>query len=302
MRAYMLAGSLAAAVVLGGCEGNRTDTMRRLAEVEAISAQKDSLLREVTSTAAFIADLGREINKVRGLRPVRATQGVAELEDDLTPAARRADVLDRVRRITERLMVAENRLAESRKRVAALTGDNAERSARLAAFDSTLGSFKEIMAHQKDEIASLTAQVNSLTAENASLKASNVALAAEKSVVASERDALQSDRNTVYYVVGKKRDLLDRRLIEVRGGFLGLGTTPVPARALDTAAFSPLDMRRVNEIPLPDPKKSYQIITRQNLAALEDAPDKSNRVSGALRIRDSGQFWANSKFLILVEQ
>lgn len=301
MRATILTGTAVAALLLGACDGNRTETMRRLAEVEAISAQKDSLLKEVTSTAAFIADLSREVNKVRGLKTIRATSGT-DLEDNLTPAARRAQVLDQVRQITERVAVAENRLAESRKRVAALTGENADKNARLAAFDSTLASFKEMIDHQRDEITSLTTQVNALSTENASLKATNASLVSANSSVTTERDALQTDRNTVYYVIGTKRDLLDRKLIEVRGGFLGLGRTPVPARTLDKSAFSSIDMTRTSEIALPDPKKSYQVITRQDLAALEDAPDPANRVTGSLRIRDASQFWANSKFLILVEQ
>lgn len=158
------------------------------------------------------------------------------------------------------------------------------------------------MDHQRDEIASLTTQVNSLTNENTSLKASNAVLVSQNTTVTGERDSLQTDRNTVYYVIGNKHDLLDRKLIEVRGGFLGLGRTPVPARALDKGAFSSIDMTRVNEIPLPDPKKTYQIITRQDLAALDVAADKANRVTGSLRIRDANQFWANSKYLILVEQ
>lgn len=303
MRTLMLSTALLASAVFAGCDGGRAEQMKRLAEVQEISAQKDSLLKDVTATTAFMAELGREISSVRNLKAgVKNASGGSDLEDNLTPDMRRARILDQVREITERVNLAENRLATSRKRVAELTGSDAEKSARLAAFDSTITSFKDIIESQKMQIASFNQQVETLTAENTQLKADNVQLASDKTSVTTQRDSLQTDRNTVYYIVGDRKSLIERHVISTEGGFLGLGKTPVAARDLDRNAFVPIDRTKVSEIPLPKSDKSYKIITRQDLAALDTAPDKNGRFTGALRIKDAEQFWTASKYLIVIEQ
>ena len=65
-------------------------------------------------------------------------------------------------------------------------------------------------------------------------------------------------------------------------------------RAIDKAA--------VSEIAFPNADKAYRIITRQDVSALQTAPDKGGRIKGGLKITDNEKFWAASKFLILIEQ
>lgn len=299
MRRLML---VAAVVAVGACEGNRADTMKQLAEVQQISAQKDSLLKDVTATSAFLADLSNEVSTVRNLKSGKAAVNASDLENNLTPGQQRARLLDQVREITQRVKLAENRLAVSRRKVTELTGTDAEKSKRLAEFDSTIASFRQIMDNQKTQIAALTEQVESLTAENTQLKADNVQLVSRTTSLTSERDSLTTRQNTVYYVVAPQKTLMAQHVVEKVGGFLGFGKTPVAARDLDRNQFVPVDKTQVLEIPLPDPGKEYRIITRQDVAALETPPDSHGRFKGTLRIRDPEAFWAASKYLIVIEQ
>lgn len=301
MRRTML---VAAIFAVSACEGSRANTMKQLAEMQAISAQKDSLLKEVTSTSAFLANLSREVTSVRNLKTGRPTKGTnaAEMEDTLTPSQRRDQLLAQVQEVTQRVNQAENRLAASRRRVAELTGTDAEKSKRLAEFDSTITSFKQLMDGQKTQIASLGEQVEALTEENTRLKANNVQLVSQTTMLTSERDSLTTQENTVYYVVAPQKTLVDQHVVERVGGFLGFGKTPVVARDPDKNQFVPIDRTQVLEIPLPDSTKEYRIITRQDVAALETAPDTKGRFKGHLRIRDPQAFWATSKFLVVIEQ
>lgn len=284
------------------CDRSRTDEMKTVAELQTISAQKDSLLRDVTATTAFLADISRQISSVRNLKTGYGAQGASDLEDNLTPEQRRDRVRAQVQEITERLNSAESRLASSRRRVAELAGTDREKTARLAMFDSTVASYKDIIENQKSQLVSITDQLNALTSENTKLKTDNVQLVSEKMEVTSQRDSLQVDRNTVYYIVSDARTLEEHNVIEKVGGFLGIGSTPVPATTLDEREFVPIDRTTVNEIPLPKSDKSYRIITRQDLTALESPVDKNGIVKGTLKIRDPEAFWKNSQFLILVER
>lgn len=294
---------LAVAFTLIACDRSKPELEKTLAQVQQISAEKDTLLKEVTATSQFIAEVSSEIARVRSAntgRPTNATPG--DMPDNMTPAARRAQVLDRVRELASRLNASEGRLAASRKRVAELAGNDSTMKVQLAAYDSTVASFRSIMDNQKAEIANLTQQVNQLTSENTQLKTDNVQLVSDKTSLTSEKDQLTSERNTVYYIVGTKEDLLKRHIIEQTGGTLGIGKVQVPARELSPAEFTTIDKTKVDEIAFPKANTPYRIVTRQDTAALETGPDQKGRIMGGLKIKDPESFWAASKFLIVIEQ
>lgn len=303
MRKFTLTAFVAATALIAACGESRTDELKRVAEMQVVSAQKDSLLKDMTATTAFLADISREISKVRNLKSVKNAANT-DLEDNLTPDQRRARVLDQVREITARVALAENRLATSRKRVAELAGSDSEKTVRLAQYDSTVTAFKSIIDNQKTQLASITEQMNALAAENTQLKSDNAVLVSDRTRVTAQRDSLQTDRNTVYYIVGDRKSLEARHLIQRKGGFLGLGKTAVPAVELDKSEFTPIDRTMVSEIPLPRADRTYKIVSGQDVSAVESAvtTGKKGEVKGSFKITNHEQFWANSKYLIVIEQ
>jgi predicted nucleic acid-binding Zn-ribbon protein len=294
---------LAVALTLIACDRSKPELEKTLAQVQQISAEKDTLLKEVTATSQFIAEINSEIAKVRNAntgKPTNVQPG--DVADNSTPSQRRAVVLDKVKELAARLNATEGRLAASRKRVVEMAGNDSSMKVQLAAYDSTIASFRTIMDNQKAEIANLTTQVNSLTSENTQLKTEAVQLVSEKTQLTGEKDQLTTERNTVYYVVGTKEELLKRHIIEQTGGMLGLGKTQVPARELNPSDFTTIDKTKVAEIPFPKANTPYKIVTRQAAAALESTPDEHGRIMGSIKIKDPDTFWAASKYLIVIEQ
>ncbi|HLA89588.1 MAG TPA: hypothetical protein VJL28_04035 [Gemmatimonadaceae bacterium] len=292
---------LAAVLALVACDRSRPELEKTLAQVQQISAEKDSLLKDVMQTSQFIAEVNSELARVKSRNVGKPTVGKAgEMESTLSPAEQREAIKTKVKEMTDRLNESESRLAASRKRVADLTSNNAALATQLAAYDSTIAAFRTIIDNQKSEIASLTEQVGVLTGENVQLKAEKVQLTTEKTALSAEKEQLTVERNTVYYVIGTKDELLKKRLIEQTGGTLGIGKAQVPARDLNPAEFTSIDKTKVMEIAFPDADRAYRIITRQDVTALETAPDKGGRIKGGLKIRDAEKFWAASKFLVLI--
>lgn len=293
---------VAAILALAACDASKPELEKTLAQVKTISAEKDSLLKDVMQTSQFIADVNTELAKVKSRNVGKPTQGKAgEIESNLTPTQQREAIRARVKELTDRLNESEARLASSRKRVADLTTSNTGLTTQLAAYDSTIASFKTIMDNQKAEIASLTEQVNALMGENTQLKADKVQLVSEKTDLSDQKDKLTTERNTVFYVIGTKDELLKKHIIEQTGGTLGIGKTQVPARELNAADFTSIDKTRVNEIAFPASDRAYRIITRQDVTGLETSPDKDGRIKGGLKIKDADRFWGASKYLILIQ-
>src|SRR5512133_3039252 len=247
----------AAVLTLSGCVSKK-DYEKELAQVKLISAEKDSLLKDVMSTSQFIADVNTELARVRDAKAGKPVVGASGELSSASPAEQRAQMLERVKQLTDRVNDAESRLAASRQRVAALSGDTKTLTAQLAQFDSTITAFKSIIENQKAEIASLTAQVGALQGENVVLKT-------EKTQLTTEKVALTVERNTVYYVIGTKDELRKKGIIVKRGGILGIGSTDIPATTLNPADFTSIDKLTTTEITLPKADKSYRVLSRQDL-------------------------------------
>ena len=294
---------LMAVVAISACDRSKPELEKTLVQVQQISAEKDSLLRDVMATTQFIADANTELSKVRTSATAKPTVTEAgENEGKLSPSQQRAQLLVRIKGITASLNEADSRLSASRKRVSMLDKNNAGLKGQLAAYDSTITSFKAIIESQKAQVLDLTAQVNALTTENTQLKAFNVQLTSDKGAVTVERDVLTTEKNTVYYVIGTKDDLLKRKIIVQTGGMLGIGKVQVAARDLNPTDFTSIDRTSVANIPFPVAGKPYRIVTRQDVAALETQPDNKGHIRDAIKIKDPVAFWGSSKFLIVIEQ
>ncbi len=300
MRKFAL---IAAVLSLAACDRSKPELEKTLAQVQAISAEKDSLLKDVMQTSQFIADVNTQLASVKSKTPGKPVVGKpGEMESNLTPSQQRDAIRAKIKELTDRLNESESRLSASRNRVKELTANNAAMAKQLAAYDSTIAAFRTIMGNQKAEIASLTEQINALQAENTSLKADKATLTTEKTQLTEQKTALTTERNTVYYIIGNKEELLAKKVIDQVGGLIGIGKSQVPARDLNAADFTSIDKTKVSEIAFPKADKAYRIITRQDVGALETAPDRSGRIKGGLKIKDAEKFWAASKFLILLEQ
>jgi hypothetical protein len=303
MTKKMLWIPLVLATLVAACDKSKPELEKTLAQVQQISAEKDSLLKDVMSTSQFMAEVNTELNNVRNVNAGKPVQGKpGEMENNLTPAQQREAIKAKVKELTERLNQSESRLAASRKRVADLTGTNSGLAKQLAAYDSTISAFKTIIENQKAELASLTEQVTALAGENVALKAEKAQLTTEKTQLTEEKSSLVTERNTVYWIAGNKDELIKAKIIEQKGGTLGLGKTQVPARDLNPADFKAIDKTKVSEIAFPKADKAYKLVSLQDVSALETAPDKNGRIKGGLKVKDAEKFWAASKFLILIEQ
>ncbi len=263
------------------------EVKKRMANLEAAAAQKDSLMQEIALSTRLISDISAELAKVQ------VTGGRLKVSAESPAAAARDTMVQKVRYMITRVNESEAQLRSSRRRVQSFS--HLSDSLR-ASLDSTLTNLQGVINSQKEQLAALSDQVNTLETENVALKdtVSNM----------SQRE------NTVYYVIGTKDQLLSRGLLTEEGGsrFLFLlwkrGKTVQPARDLDPSAFHAINKREMTDIPLPQSDGAYRIVSRQDLDYLATRPDPDGRITGtpALRIASPEQFWRNSKFLIIVQE
>src|ERR1043166_8619964 len=241
--------SLAALVFIVAACGTSAETERKLAELEQVNAQKDSLMQEVAISSRLISDVNVELAKVK----VRRNRLHVSSESPITAA--NDTLVAKLRYVIARVSETENALAQSRERVKNLT---ALSDSLRAAYDSTVGNLQAVIASQKTTIDLLTDQVNTLTAENVAL-----------------RDSLA----TGYYVIGTRDELKKKGILTEQGGGRVLfvlwrtGKTLQPARNLNPDLFTSIDTRKVTQIPLPVASASYRVASLQDLDYIEEQRD-----------------------------
>jgi hypothetical protein len=286
-------------LALAGCDQKtkqENEALRlQVEQMATISAEKDSLLKMVVDNTQIMNDINNELNKVKDLRT--GVVPVAGSESGPVDTVKVQDyLLAKVREVTERVNDAETRLTASQRRVRGLTREGDTLRADITEFQATMARFQAIIDTQKVTILSLTSQINDL-------QTTNVKLVAQTESLAGTVDTLTTEKNMVFYVVGRKNDLVDRGIATEEGSkflFFG-GKSLQPARQLDATAFTQSDMRELSTIVLPDSTKKYKIISRQNLAGLGTPPDDDGNFRGTIQIGDPLVFWGPSRYLIIVQ-
>jgi len=271
--------------------GPSEEVQKQIAELQAVSAEKDSLLSQVTENSLLLSRISAELASAQA--PATTASETSAPDPDA--------ILQDIHDLTSRLNDSETRLAESQKRIRALTKDVSGRDAKLTSFEKTVANLQTAMDNQRQTIASLTEQVDNLQRENVRLVTDNTQLTETVS-------SMTDEANTAWYVIGTKQELLDKGIIAEQGGsrvlfvFGKRGKTLVPARDIDLDQLNRIDVTQITTIPLPDPTAEYAIVSLQDLSGLDSTPDDNGRFTGdMLRIADPTRFWANNRVLVVIQ-
>jgi len=288
--------SIALLVAVAACKDKaalaRADTLEgKLTEQQRLSqqlaSQKDSLTRVVLDADAFIGQMDSAISTVRGL-----PKGKRNASDPLAAQVlARKEMQERVNALVGRakqtatqLAALQRKQAESDSANATLREQSAQQAAKIEEDAQLIADLGTTIERQRTEINTLAARLDTLGAEVKTL--------GEKHFKA-------------YYVVGTEQELIEKGVVVKEGGANLLvahpGKTLVPNRVLDPQAFTAFDQRETNVIPVPDTTRKYRIVSRQSLDDADVLWRDASTFKGNLKITKPDEFWAPSRFLIVVK-
>ena len=288
-----LSGWVAVAALVAGACGPSEVVRRQLEELPIVIAEKGRLQAEVDRLTAEIGQIETELANVTVI-PAPTS------EEAVRPSAP-ATVGLLVAHVSE----MEEQLGAASARLRSVNATSAAQVQRIATLDALITEERTALEGQRQRIASLEASISGLEAETARQGELNQRL--EQTV-----ERITDDSNAVWYVVGTKEELLDRGIIREEGGsrvlfiFGKRGKTLVPSRTIDRTMFTAGDLRMLSSIPLPlqdaEAEATWTVVTPQDLSASGSPVDEKGRVLGdALSIIDPERFWANGRYLIVVQ-
>jgi uncharacterized coiled-coil protein SlyX len=281
-----------AGLFLAAC-GPTPEQEAQLAELPTVAAERDRLQGEVDRLSAEIEQIEAQLANITMI-PAPGNESGAEAS---APAA--------VGQLVAHVGQMETQLTEAETRLRSVNATSATQRQRITELEAAIAEERAALEGQRQRVASLEEAITGLESEIARQGEVNTQLT--QTVVEMTEDA-----NTVWYVVGTKEELLERGIVREEGGsrvlfiFGKRGKTLVPSRTLDTSMFTMADRRMLSEIPLPideeEDEPKWTVVTPQDLNAVASPLDEEGRVLGeTLSITDPQQFWANSRYLIVVE-
>ena len=271
---------------------------------DSLLKQKDSLIAEKTrqlseqsaiigdaaTSARLISDIDKDLAAVRGLKSKKPTATNAA-ETEANASTKLEGIQGKVQALIARLNASEARVRKMRQDQLAHAQVDSQHVAQLAEYERSIVEMRATVERQQSEIAMLTQRVDSLSTANTVLIARTTEMSARE--------------DSVFVAIGSEKDLIKRGVIKKEGGtklMFGRGKTIVAARHLEPAQFQTISKNKDLTISLPDPNKTYRIVTRQDMHFAEPQDPKKGMVKGSLKISDPNAFWGGSKYLILVEQ
>ena len=299
-------------VTIDSLSAQNAALQRQMVVFERISAEKDTLLREVRDAHLLIEAVAEQLRRMDGspmqLESSDSTGMSAAMggSDSLVaagevgvdaageipagPGTYRDAMLRKLETVRRRLSDVEDSSRVRGERLLESARDNDRLREQIEQHLRTIEGQKDLIATYLVRITELETQVTALTDSTRKLTEAN-------GVLTDSLRRITSRANTPWYVVGTSDQLVRAGVLTEEGGILGFGKSLAPSRAMARNVFTRIDRLRDTVIALPEAKQ-YRIMSRHDpgLVRVDVTPSSG----GTMRIKDPEQFWSASGWLIIV--
>ncbi len=153
------------------------------------------------------------------------------------------------------------------------------------------------LTKKQEELGTLNIKLNSLNVEllilNSALGTLNAENASQAQIIANE----VADAHKAFYIIGTSKDLVKDKVIEKKGGVLGMGKTSELKNDFKANRFTQIDYTQITSIPVNS--KSIEIISSHPTDSYKIEKEKG-MVKDVL-ITNAEKFWNASKYLVIVK-
>jgi uncharacterized coiled-coil protein SlyX len=274
--------------VLLGCTGREEELEKEKAKLVSTA---DSLITVIQQRDTYFDDVVRSINAVyNSLEEVREKEaaiseqaGQAEAKFSVTNEQARTRLLNQIASI-------DTSLRESRKKIDRLQVRIRSMNKQFAGLNQTVENLQRILTEREQTIAALETRITGLESD-----------IAEKGRLIAQRDSVIGEQdnslNTVYYVMGTRKELEQKGIIADEGGFLWFGSTTVLSSSMDPRYFSRVDKRRKQIIKVNG--RIEEIVPKRD--PLYYAMNQMGEAESDITITDPTKFWLEPYLVIVTE-
>lgn len=283
MKKYTLI-TAAVLMAVAACKDPKTD--------DTVVRQRDSLMSVITDRENSVNELMGSFNEVeRNLDSVRIHQHlIVENSTGDKSMDRKAYINSQIAAINKLMDENAQKIKTLNRRIGKADKKNAELQKMVETLTNQLNQKYTELAELNTRLANLDAQVAQLQTSVDTLTSQNMA---QNQTIADKTTQL----HTAYYVVGESKELQKSKLIDKKGGLLGIGRTAKLTDNIDNNMFTKIDYTEVTSIPVNS--KDAKIITTH--PADSYTLDKTGKTINSIMINNPEKFWSASKYLVVAK-
>ncbi len=276
----------AALLVITACNQNELADSKR---------EKDSLMSVINERDSFINDYISSFNEVeQNLDSVAIRQHIIAINSDKAGELKTTQKS----RINAEIAAINNLMDQNRKKIAELNRKIKNSTNKNLQHVKMIATLNDQIIKKDIELADLNTRLNALNAQVATLETSVDTLTVLNDAQAQTITDKTTALHTAYYVVGKSNELQDAKIIDRKGGLLGIGKTSKLSEDFDNSKFTRIDYSQTNSISV---NSDMKIITNHPSSSYTlDKDDKDKDFVKNIVITNSEMFWSASKYLVVV--
>jgi predicted RNase H-like nuclease (RuvC/YqgF family) len=274
------------------------------AEIDKANQKNDSLVSVIHQRDSFLDARDSSLNE--------ALSAFNEVERNLDSVAIKQNVIymnvgkngelksGTKERINAQIEGINNLMNENRTRIAELTRKLKNSGRKNAQLTKTIETLTAQLAQKDQELTSLNERLNSLNGQVAQLQTSLDTLRSEHNAQTATLAEKTTALHTAYYIVGRSKDLEKAKLIDRKGGLLGIGKTSKLSSNFDNSKFTRIDYTQTGTIPVNSEKVKIITTHPTDSYTLETDSKDKGKVNNIV-ITDPEKFWSASKYLVIVK-
>lgn len=273
----------ALALFVASCNTSTSD--RNLPELDSLRAENERLKAEALAKDESIDEFLKSLNEIEeNLNTIKEREKIVRLSSSKleNQNTRQEQIAADINMIGQLLLENKNKLASLNKKLKAAGIKSAE-------LEKIIESLNKKLEEKDNEIAALKEE---LTIANAALEK----LFIEYNQRLEELDDKTGKLNTAYYVIGTKKELLEKGVITKEGGFVGIGKTQKLKNDFNKEYFTKIDVTTTKSIPLLAKKANIITTHPSGSYQIEGSKDKAEK----LIINNADDFWSASKYLVII--
>jgi len=264
-------------------ENKILDLEKQNVELQGGSEDKAAVITEFIASMNEIESNLAEIKEREDVISINFDRGSGEIN-----ATKKDEIIGDIQLIN-------NLLIQNKEKMAALQISMKNSTVKVAELEKMIARLADQIQEKDAEIVSLQTELSSVNAqlrvlfEEYNLRVEE--LGEQTQVIAKTKDEL----NKAYYCYGTFKELKEQGVVSKSGGIIGIGSTKQLSDNFNKEYFTEIDARKITEIELL--VKKAKVITNHPTESYQIVGDEK---ADMLKIIDAKDFWASSKYLVII--
>jgi len=209
-----------------------------------------------------------------------------------TPADRRSQIITSISNM-------RNQIETDKKKIAALEKQLASNRNQLKGVQEIVEKLKASISDKEkimDELQKRLGILNETLEEERRLSQAEI-LKRDQTIGDKQQEITQQsiEANTIYYIYGTRKELMNKGIMDRKGGLLGIGKVSTVTHNIETDKFTQMNLLDTQQITFPVSKKGYSILSNHVATTYKVEKIEGNNV---LTVTDPPNF-RKQKFLVI---